>query len=68
MGMSDKTKVELLMDIRDAAWLVGNGSEKIPMDRDCLLRLQSHSQRLTDLCAALRGRLEATQPTLAEGE
>ena len=68
MEMSDKTKVELLMDIRDAAWLVGNGSEKIPMDRDCLLRLQSHSQRLTDLCAVLRGRLEATQPTLQEGE
>jgi hypothetical protein len=68
MEIGDKTKVELLMDIRDAAWLVGNGSEKIPMDRDCLLRLQSHSQRLTDLCAVLRGRLEATQPTLAEGE
>jgi len=68
MEMSDKTKVELLMDIRDAAWLVGNGSEKIPMDRDCLLRLEGHSQRLTDLCAVLRGRLEATQPTLQEGE
>ncbi len=68
MEISEKTKSNLLMDIRDAAWLVGNGSEKIPMDRDCLLRLQGHSQRLTDLCAVLRGRLEATHTTLQESE
>ena len=68
MGISDKTKAELLMEIRDEAWFIGNGSEKIPMEKDCLLRLQSHSQRLTDLCAVLRGRLEATHTTLQESE
>jgi hypothetical protein len=65
--MRDKTKVDLLAEIRHLAWVVGSGSEKIPMDKDCLLRLQSQSQRLTDLCAVLRGRLEAQQPT-KEGE
>jgi hypothetical protein len=68
MKMSDKTEVYLLMEIRDVAWLVGNGSQRIPMDKDCLLRLQGQSQQLTDLCAVLRGRLEAQQPTLTEGE
>jgi len=63
MAMSEKTKVDLLTEIRHAAWVVGSGSEKIPMDKDCLLRLQSDSQRLTDLCAVLRGRLEAQQLT-----
>jgi hypothetical protein len=68
MEISEKTKSNLLMEIRDEAWFIGNGSEKIPMEKDCLLRLQSHSQRLTDLCAVLRGRLEQSQPTLQEGE
>ena len=63
MTMSEKTKVDLLSEIRHLAWIVGSGSEKIPMDKDCLLRLQAQSQRLTDLCAVLRGRLEATQET-----
>jgi len=68
MAMSEKTKVDLLVEIRHTAWVVGSGSEKIPMDADCLLRLQGQSQQLTDLCAVLQGRLEATQPTLTEGE
>jgi len=68
MAMSEKTKADLLMEIRHAAWAVGSGSEKIPMEKGCLLRLQSQSQRLTDLCAVLRGRLEAGQTTPQEGE
>ena len=67
MAMSEKTKVDLLAEIRHLAWIVGSGSEKIPMEKDCLMRLQAQSQRLTDLCAVLRGRLEATQTT-TEGE
>jgi len=63
MAMSEKTNSNLLTEIRRLAWIVGSGSEKIPMEKDCLLRLQAQSQRLTDLCAVLRGRLEATQPT-----
>ena len=62
-----KTKVDLLTETRHAAWMVGSGSEKIPMEGDCLMRLQAQSQRLTDLCAVLRSRLEAQQPT-TEGE
>ena len=65
--MRDKTKVDLLAEIRHLAWVVGSGSEKIPMEKDCLLQLQGQSQRITDLCAVLRGRLEAGQPT-TEGE
>jgi hypothetical protein len=68
MSMSDKTRVDLLVEIRHTAWAVGSGSEKIPMDRDCLLRLQGQSQQLANLCAVLRGRLEATQATQQEGE
>ncbi len=67
MAVNEKTKVDLLVEIRHLAWVVGSGSEKIPMDRDCLLQLQVQSHRLTDLCAVLRGRLEAQQPT-TEGE
>jgi len=67
MAMSEKTKADLLTEIRHAAWVVGSGSENIPMNGDCLLRLQVQSQRLTDLCAVLRGRLETTQLT-TEGE
>jgi len=67
MAVSEKTKVDLLTEIRHLAWVVGNGSEKVPMEKDCLMRLQAQSQRLTDLCAVLRGRLEAQQPT-TEGE
>jgi hypothetical protein len=68
MAMGEKTNSNLLTEIRHTAWVVGSGSEKIPMDKDCLLRLQGQSQQLTDLCAVLRGRLEAQQPTLMEGE
>jgi hypothetical protein len=67
MATGEKTNADLLVEIRYTAWVVGSGSEKIPMDKDCLLRLQSQSQQLIDLCAVLRGRLEAGQTT-TEGE